>query len=166
MADEPSRVIRFDGEGWESVEARPYKDRPALSAGVKRHTLLADGQAEPSLPFQVRYFEVRPGGFTSLERHRHPHAVVVLRGRGSVILGNELHRIAPFDTVYIAPDTLHQLHADSGEPLGFLCVVPRDRDRPRLATSGEIAALVRTHPGIAELLRRASLGNGPSVDPG
>ena len=165
MSDDRSRVIPFLGDGWRGVPPRPYKDRPGLFAGVRRHTLLADGDGEPALPFQVRYFEVRPGGFTSLERHHHPHAVMVLRGRGQVILGTELHPIAPMDVVYIAPETLHQLHAAPDEPLGFLCVVPRDRDRPRLASEEDLQALSRSNAEIARLLHRSGLLDEPEPDP-
>ncbi len=154
MDADRSRVLRFEGEGWRGVPPRRYKDREELFAGVLRHTLLAEGEAEPGLPFQVRYFEVQPGGFTTLERHRHPHAVVVLRGQGKVILGREVHEIAPFDAVYIAPKTLHQFHAAPDGPLGFLCVVPRERDRPQPASPEEIRALRRANPAIHHLLSR------------
>ena len=40
----------------------------------------------------------------SLERHGHPHAVVVLSGRGHVVLGEETYSLAPHDCVYVAPD--------------------------------------------------------------
>ena len=38
--------------------------------------------------------------------------------------------IGPFDCVYVSPDTVHQFRATGKEPLGFLCVVDRRRDRP------------------------------------
>ncbi len=151
-----SRVLRHTGSGWEGVEPTRYKDRPALFAHIVRHTLLG-GDADPGLPFEVRCFEIAPGGYSSLERHEHPHAVVIVRGRGEVILATEVHDVKPLDAVHIAPDTLHQLHASRGEPLLFLCVVPRHRDRPRVATPEEVRALAAANPDAARLLRRAGL---------
>jgi quercetin dioxygenase-like cupin family protein len=125
-----SKVIRFDGQQWEGVPARPYRDSPSGSSGVTRHTLLGQADYEQSLNFLTRYFEVQPGGSTSLEVHRHPHAVVVLRGAGEVVLEGKTHDLRPFDCVYVAPQAVHQFRAGPREPLGFLCVVDRVRDRP------------------------------------
>ena len=124
-----SRVIRRSDAGWEGIEPREYEEEAGRHAGVARHTLLrADVEA---LRFETRYFEVSPGGHTSLERHAHPHVVVVLRGHGSVRLGDEAHDLAPEDIVFVAPWETHRFSADRGEPLGFLCIVDGNRDRPQ-----------------------------------
>jgi len=125
-----SKVLKFDRFRWESVGLREYKSGDARFRGVTRQTLLGEESDEKSLGCLTRYFEIEPGGFSSLERHRHPHAVVVLRGRGRVLLDRKSHAIEPFDCVYVSPDTVHQFQATEGEPLGFLCVVDRNRDRP------------------------------------
>jgi quercetin dioxygenase-like cupin family protein len=91
--------------------------------------LLAGGP-ESTSSFELRYFELAPGGQTSHERHQHEHAVVVLRGQGEVLLGNELHAIGPGDLVRVAPGDAHQFRNTGGEPFGFLCVVDSERDRP------------------------------------
>lgn len=112
------------------MEPRAYKDEPGAYVGVVRHTLLRSGDGAARLDFEVRYFEVEPGGYSSLERHRHPHAVIVLRGSGTVRLGERTEVVRPFDLVFVAPNDAHRFQADRGEPLGFLCVVDADRDRP------------------------------------
>ena len=152
-----SRVVRYRGRRWEGVEPTRYSDRPALFRDVVRHTLLGRGEADPGLPFEVRCFELAPGGYSSLERHEHPHAVLVLSGHGDVILGQRVEPVAPWDAVCVAPGELHQFHASRGEPLLFLCVVPRHRDRPRAATPAEIRALAAASPEAARLLHRAGL---------
>jgi quercetin dioxygenase-like cupin family protein len=125
-------VIRHEGHGWAGVDGRRYKD-PAEGSflGVVRHTLLARQPSAAALGFEVRYFEVAPGGYTSLERHAHPHAVVVLRGRGTVRLGERREEIRAWDVVYVAPHEVHRFRAGPEEPLGFLCVVDQVRDRPQ-----------------------------------
>ncbi|MDH3457590.1 MAG: cupin domain-containing protein [Gemmatimonadota bacterium] len=128
---ETSRVRRGRGLRWEGVPIRRYKDDPSLFKEVQRQVLLGEGEGEQALSFVVRYFEVGAGGYSTLEHHEHPHAVIVLRGRGSVRLDNETTDIAPFDCVYVAPGTVHQFRGDRGETLGFLCVVDRVRDRPQ-----------------------------------
>ncbi len=126
-----SKVLKNEAFVWSGVPLHEYKtEGEATFCGVLRQTLLGHGEGEEALAFVTRYFEIAPQGFSSLEHHGHPHAVVVLRGRGSVRLGEEIHEIAPFDAVYVAPHEVHQFRADRGEVLGFLCIVDRDRDRP------------------------------------
>jgi ribulose-bisphosphate carboxylase large chain len=114
---------------WLGVSAAEYKQAAEHHCGVSRTTLVgANGE---STAFHVRYFEVEPGGFTSLEHHVHEHAVVVLRGRGQVRLGDTLHEIGFGDAVYVAPREVHQLrNLSATEPFGFLCIVDAERDRP------------------------------------
>lgn len=127
----PSKVIRCRDYRWQGVELKAYKQEPALYRDLTRQVLLGEGPGEEALQFITRYFEVLPGGYSTLEMHQHPHAVIVLRGTGQVVLGEAIHSIAPFDCVYVAPGTKHQFRAIGGEPLGFVCVVDRVRDRPQ-----------------------------------
>lgn len=124
-----SGVSRFHDFHWEGVETRAYKEAGESFRGVVRHVLAAGG----SLAFEVRYFEVEAGGYTSLERHEHEHVVLVLRGRGRVRLGEEVHSLAFGDLVRVAAGQPHRFsNADPSEPFGFLCIVDRERDRPEL----------------------------------
>jgi mannose-6-phosphate isomerase-like protein (cupin superfamily) len=129
-----SKVLHWRDYRWQGVERKAYKQEQGPYRGVTRQTLLGEGSGEEALQFITRYFEVQPGGYSTLELHRHPHAVMVLRGTGAVVLGDETHPIAPFDCVYVAPETKHQFRATGNEPLGFLCVVDRVRDRPQVVT--------------------------------
>jgi S-methyl-1-thioxylulose 5-phosphate methylthiotransferase len=127
---ERSKVIKCAGFRWDGVAVTGYKPDPALFKDVTRQTLVGEGPGEAGTPVLTRYFEVQPGGYSTLEHHHHRHTVVVLRGRGTVRLDAETHDLAPFDVVYVAPRTVHQFRAGAEEPLGFLCIVERDRDRP------------------------------------
>ena len=103
-----------------------YKDEPGTWVGVSRRVL-----GEPNaVRFETRYFDIAPGGYTSFERHAHEHIVVVLKGTGTVRLGDEAFTIGVGDTVHVAPDQPHQFLTERG--LGILCTVDRDRDRPVL----------------------------------
>ena len=135
-----SKVIKSDYFQWEGVEKKVYKTETNNYKDIHRYSLL--GEDIPDLNFQTRYFEIKPGGFSSLEKHQHPHSVVILRGSGTVILDNELHPIRTHDVVYIAPETIHQFHADRSEELGFICVVDRERDRPVIPDDEVIRARI------------------------
>lgn len=152
MTTERSKVIRGSDYRWDGVPVHEYKTEGTEFRGVTRQTLLGGGGSDPALAFETRYFEVEPGGYSSLETHEHPHSVVVIRGRGEVVLGDRVETVAPFDCVYVAPGTFHQFHATADEPLGFLCMVDRDRDRPRLPDDDELARL-RESPEVARRIR-------------
>jgi quercetin dioxygenase-like cupin family protein len=133
---------------WERVEPLAYKEEgSAPFRGVTRQVLFAD----PALGCELRYFEVAPGGHTTLERHEHAHAVVIQHGAGRCLVGREVTRVAPFDLVQVPPLTWHQFRADPDRSLGFLCMVNATRDRPALPDAEALAAL-RSDPRIAAFL--------------
>jgi len=144
MATAETRIARFqDGHGWEDVEPEVYKSGLEGSGGWKdivRQVLI--GKRNEAIAFQVRYFEIMPGGFSSLEKHGHAHVVIAVRGRGKAVLGATVHDIKPFDTVYVAPWTPHQFLAAKDEVFGFFCVVDTERDRPQPISPQEKASAV------------------------
>ena len=107
--------------------------------------------ADPAQGSELRYFEVAPGGYSTLERHEHVHAVLILRGRGHCLVGDEVRQIEPRDLVSVPPMTWHQFRATLGEPLGFLCMVNQERDKPQLPTAEDLAGL-KADPKIAAFL--------------
>ena len=124
-----SRIHHFDPSfRWEGVPVVEYKQPAEHWFGIVRQVLV--GERGEQTAFQVRYFEIAPDGFSSLESHRHEHAVIVLRGRGEVQLGHENHELKFGDVIYVAPDEVHQFRNPTSEPFGFLCIVDARRDRP------------------------------------
>jgi len=119
-------IQRWQGDNWEGVEPKKYKDLPGAWEAVTRFNLMPESEAD----FEMRCFTVEPGGFTSFERHEHEHCVVVLSGSGRVRLGDDLHPIGPNDAVHVSSNTPHQFQNTGTEPLRILCVVDRERDRP------------------------------------
>lgn len=152
MSEDGSKVVKAEGFRWPGVDLREYKTEGTHFRGITRRTLLGEGEDEQRLNFITRYFEIQPGGYSTLERHEHPHSVVIIRGEGEVILGEHVEPIALHDCVYVAPMTFHQFHATGDEPLGFLCIVDRDRDRPQLPDDADVAAL-RQAPAVARRLK-------------
>ncbi len=132
-------VRKHDGTfHWEGVDVLRYKDEGAAPfKDVTRQVLFDDA----SMATQLRYFEVAPGGWTTLERHEHVHNVMVIRGRGRCLVGEKAWDIGPNDLVAVPPLAWHQFRAAADEPLGFLCFVNRERDRPQLPDEGDRKSL-------------------------
>jgi quercetin dioxygenase-like cupin family protein len=133
---------------WEGVQELPYKeDSRALFSSITRQVLFSD----PALHGELRYFEVAPGGFSTLERHEHMHAVLVLRGHGHCLVGEEVRRIELRDLITVPPMTWHQFRATANEPLGFLCMVNAARDKPQLPSEQDLSRM-RSDARIAAFL--------------
>jgi len=122
---------------WENLPVKEYKTDGTGFKEITRQVLFDD----PDLTCQLRYFEVQPGGHSSLERHEHVHAVLILRGRGRCLVGSQVIEINTFDLVSVPALQWHQFQPTGDEPLGFLCLVNCDRDRPQLPTEADLEQL-------------------------
>jgi quercetin dioxygenase-like cupin family protein len=149
-ADGGAEVRRFLGAAfdWDGVERLAYKEEgSAPFRSVSRQVLFA----RPDLGCELRYFEVAAGGHSTLERHDHTHAVLILRGRGRCLVGRTVSDVAAFDLVTVPPMSWHQFRAGATEALGFLCMVNAQRDRPQLPEAADIQDL-RADRAVAAFL--------------
>jgi quercetin dioxygenase-like cupin family protein len=150
----PFRKAR-DGFHWDGVELLAYKEEgSAPFKAITRQVLFQ----RPELGCDLRYFEMQPGGHSTLERHEHVHAVMIFRGRGACLVGQDVREAAAPDLVFIPPMTWHQFRATKGEPFGFLCMVNAARDKPQLPTAEDLAALKKI-PAVAAFLDASSGGD-------
>ena len=135
---------------WEGIKVSPYKAQGTHFSGITRQLLFDAGDG---LGCQVRYFEIEPGGYSSLERHHHAHAIIVVRGPGRALVGRRTFSSwPPMTSSGLPPLTWHQFRAGD-EPFGFLCMVdcardcpnaPTRRRWPRSGPSADVAAFIRT----------------------
>lgn len=146
------RIIRARDYRWDDVPVKEYKTDGTGFRDIHRQTLLGEAEGEERLRFITRYFEIQPGGYSSLEHHEHPHSVVVIRGHGEVVLGDRVEPIGLHDCIYTPPHCIHQFHATGDAPLGFLCIVERDRDRPQIPDEATVERLC-SDPALARRIR-------------
>ena len=129
---EPRRLAFRRDWNWEGRDSSPYKDAADLTfRGVRRVELV--GRFGERTRCDLRYFEVEPGGHTSLEKHVHTHVVIGARGEGVLLLGDRRMPLRHLDVACVGPLETHQLRNETAEPFGFFCVVDHDRDRPMRA---------------------------------
>ena len=135
---------------WHGVDVLPYKeDGGTHFKSISRQTLF---QGSNDLPVEFRYFEMAADGHSTLERHNHQHAVMIIRGSGQVFVGDTITAINTHDVVHIPPMTWHQFRATNGEELGFLCIVSMDRDKPLRPTPENLDELKQI-PHVTEFIR-------------
>ncbi len=142
-------VRRFQDFRWEATDLLAYRQDDGVPFKDVTRQLLFQA---PDLLGELRYFEVAPDGHSSLERHDHRHAVVILRGCGRCLVGDQVFDVGPLDLVDIPPLVWHQFRATEGESLGFLCLVNVERDKAQLPTESDLAKL-SAHPGVGDFLR-------------
>ncbi len=125
-----TRFMKHRGDfSWQGARKGRYKKPDGTWAHALR-TVLCGGRGEHTR-FHLRYFELAPGGYTTLERHRHEHMVVCVRGEGECTVRGRSYALEHLDAIYIPPDAPHQLLNRRDEPFGFFCIVDARRDRPR-----------------------------------
>ncbi|MGQ9898210.1 MAG: cupin domain-containing protein [Acidobacteriota bacterium] len=139
---------------WVGIPITAYQSTPATAAdfaGITRQTLF--GYSGETIGFEVRYFEIAPGGWSSLECHEHAHAVIGLRGVGKVLLGDTVQTLGFLDLAYIGANCVHRLVNEGTTPFGFLCIVDAKRDRPRRLRPADVPELL-VNPALVRLIER------------
>jgi mannose-6-phosphate isomerase-like protein (cupin superfamily) len=137
------------GRRWEAVEVLDYKpEGSAPFRDISRQLLFRTD----ALGCELRYFEIAPGGHSTLERHQHEHGVLILSGAGACLVGDTVRAVGVHDLVLIPPMHWHQFRASEGGHLGFLCMVNVARDRPQLPGTDDLAEL-RRDPRVAAFIR-------------
>ncbi|MFP4680403.1 MAG: RuBisCO large subunit C-terminal-like domain-containing protein [Chitinispirillaceae bacterium] len=130
--DKAEEYLPFDSYRWGAREIQKYKEDSRLPfRGVLRSELV--GRFGENTAFDLRYFEIEPGGFSSYEKHVHEHVIIGVRGRGVLLKGDRSLHVNKFDVVYVAPLEAHQLRSEGEEPFGFFCIVDHLRDKPQQA---------------------------------
>ncbi|MFP4613640.1 MAG: cupin domain-containing protein [Spirochaetaceae bacterium] len=138
---------------WEDVEVKEYREGGDFFRSISKQVFF---DSRHGLSCELRYFEAEPGGYSAFERHEHVHGVMVLRGRGRVLMASDeqscVQEVGEHDLIHVPPGTWHQFQADDDEYLGFLCLVNNDRDRPRRPDDEEKRRL-RADPTIGPYVR-------------
>ena len=130
----------------------PYKESEGKRRGMgwrglTRHTLVPGGSVAAG--FEQRYFEIAPGGYSSLEKHEHVHVVFTARGAGQALIGDQVVDLNHLDLVETPPFAPHRWINPGDEPFGFICTVEGKRDAPQPVSDEEWNALLadpRTAP--------------------
>jgi quercetin dioxygenase-like cupin family protein len=121
-----SRIYKTHGDyRWKDIPIQGYGKADAAVCGVNRQVLAGANQED--INFEVRYFELEPDGYSQHEKHSHAHSIFVLKGKGQLLLGKEIHQLDTHDVAYVAPFEEHQLRNPNNEVMGFICVVNKEK---------------------------------------
>lgn len=99
---------------------------PVLMDGV-RETSKANviGAPEGWEENTLRVFRIKPGGYTPLHQHDWEHINYVIRGKGTLTLGEHTFELNEKDFALVPPNTKHQFRNNGDQPFEFICIVPQ-----------------------------------------
>jgi mannose-6-phosphate isomerase-like protein (cupin superfamily) len=115
--------FEFNDFVWSGIVKTDYKPRnrePGSFNDTTIQNLVCNGFGTH---FQLRYFECKVGGFSTLEKHEHVHVVIIARGKGKVIVDDHIYSVKPMDLIIIPNNAANQLINIGEEPFGFFCTV-------------------------------------------
>jgi len=109
------------------VEAKPFETPGA--ANVAMRLMLSEADGAPN--FNLRVFDMQPGGHSPRHVHPYEHEVFILEGEGEVFVGGEQKPVKALDAVLIPPSMEHQVLNTSKALLRFICLVPQQQNEAK-----------------------------------
>ena len=101
------------------------KRDPVQMEGVDKTTMsIVIGKNEGWKENVLRVFRIEPGGFTPHHQHDWEHVNYVIKGKGTLTIGDQTKEIAAGDFAFVPPNNLHQFRNPGSEPLEFICIIP------------------------------------------
>ena len=86
---------------WDGVDILHYKQEAGTHFDKITRQVLFGGRDD--LDAALRYFQLEPGGYSTLEKHRHVHCVLIIRGTGKCLAEGKVESVSAFDLVEIPP---------------------------------------------------------------
>jgi len=102
--------IKMSGVTMEGVQGTSKANVIGPPEGWENHTL--------------RVFRIAPGGFTPFHKHDWEHVNYVIKGKGTLTLGDKTSEISERDFAFVPPNTMHQFKNPHDEDFEFICIVP------------------------------------------
>lgn len=94
----------------------------AIDVGMR--VMLSEADGAPN--FNLRVFDVKPGGNTPKHEHPYEHEIFILEGEGEMLLEGEIRKISKYDTALIPASTRHTIVNTGSSLLRLICIVPQD----------------------------------------
>lgn len=82
------------------------------------------GSAEGWKNHVLRVFRLGPGGHSPHHQHAWEHINYVIRGRGRLQIGDQVHELSEKDMAVVPGDTMHQFSNPYDTDFEFICIIP------------------------------------------
>ena len=74
--------------------------------------------------FAMRMFEIKPGGYTPLHKHRHEHEVFVIEGEGLLVYEGKEYQFNRDYVIFVPGNKEHRFKNTGNSLLRLLCLIP------------------------------------------
>lgn len=109
------KVVHYEDVPVEEIEEEGAK-------GIQVRLLIS--KSDGAEKFAMRFFEIKPDGYTPYHSHDWEHEVFILSGEGVVLYEGEERKIREGYVVFIPPGEKHCFRNTGKEKLIFLCLIP------------------------------------------
>lgn len=99
-----------------------------IAAGQNAQMQVLLGEEDGTPHFAMRRFRMGEGGGMPRHTNQVEHEQYVLSGRAEITIGDDVHRVAPGQVLYIPAGVPHSYRVMEA-PFEFLCLVPNGPDR-------------------------------------
>jgi quercetin dioxygenase-like cupin family protein len=82
------------------------------------------GPAQGWKDHTLRVFLIKPGGYTPHHKHDWEHVNYVIKGKGTLTIGDDKREVSEGDFAFVPPNTMHQFRNESDDDFEFICIVP------------------------------------------
>lgn len=72
----------------------------------------------------LRVFRIAPDGFTPHHQHDWEHVNYIIKGKGTLTIGDDTKEVTAGDFALVPPNTMHQFRNAGSEDFEFICIVP------------------------------------------
>ena len=108
-------VIKYDHLKMQSLE---FDNAKSVSKAVPV------GKNEGWEDYTMRVFRLGPGGFSPRHSHDWEHVNYIIKGYGTLRLGDEVHELKEKDFAFVPPNIEHQFMNAGDDDFEFICIVP------------------------------------------
>jgi len=74
--------------------------------------------------YTLRVFRLAPGGYSPHHKHDWEHINYVMKGKGTLSIGDDIKEISDGDFAFVPPNEVHQFRNPYNSDFEFICIVP------------------------------------------
>jgi quercetin dioxygenase-like cupin family protein len=113
------------------ADARSVRALPVTVDGAESVTIRwLISERDGARRFQMRLFELGPGGRTPYHRHDWEHEVFIIEGSGKLLFEGDERPFQRGYFIFVPEGSEHAFVNTGSVPLEFLCMIPVHGDKP------------------------------------
>lgn len=109
-------VVKYD-----QIKLEPVQ----MEGALKTTKVNVIGPTEGWQENTMRVFRIGPGGVTPHHQHDYEHVNYVIKGKGTLTIGEQTLELGEKDFAFVPPNVKHQFRNPGDADFEFICIVPQ-----------------------------------------